>query len=232
MNMTVNSMVVVGGDVDINANLKVRPITLWQLQTVALVTVEDVLPWLFTEACTYTKHYNRQQWIWQGIQTHIYISQSNKDITIYLQILIDNCTILNNHHTADDMTIGYVLLKYLESLGTPVILRNVSCENKHWLSSYSGIDLFLARRIDCRSFGSKGTPINATNSTFKVSGTFTSVNNTGYWGGAMAFNGGSYMSVSLEKEHSKHFYEQLCVCTLLKNGVLQNTLGALCSPGY
>jgi len=45
----------------------------------------------------------------------------------------------------------------------------------------------------------------------------------------MAFYGGSYMNVSLEKEHSKHFLRTTMCMHTGKKKVLQNPLGALCS---
>ena len=53
--------------------------------------------------------------------------------------------------------------------------------------------------INCTFVGNQGTPIALHDSVIKGSDTLSFVNNTAYEGGAMAFYGKSYMSVSLEK---------------------------------
>jgi len=53
--------------------------------------------------------------------------------------------------------------------------------------------------IDCTFVGNQGTAITLKDSIIKVSGTITFVNNTAYEGGAMAFYGKSYITVSPER---------------------------------
>jgi len=117
---------------------------------------------------------------------------------IYPQILIENCIIRNICCGARDDEFGLVISGHSH---ISVTLSNVSFENNQ-LSSNGGIRLYEARRvelIDCRFVGNEGTSVTATDSTFKVSGTLSFVNNTAYQGGAMGFYGDSYMSVSLKK---------------------------------
>jgi len=131
-------------------------------------------------------------------------SHGNEDTMIYPQILIENCIIRNICCGPPDDEFGLIIFGKLRS-GHPSLisatLSNVSFENNQ-LSSHSVIRLYEARRvelIDCRFVGNEGTSVTATDSTFKVSGTLSFVNNTVYRGGAMGFCGDSYMSVSLKK---------------------------------
>ena len=138
-----------------------------------------------------------------GIRIQDNISPDNEDTMIYLQIIIENCIIMNNtgafHHSKTGS--GLLISGQLGNSPVSVILRNVSFMNNNF-SSNGGIHLNLVSKlklIDCVFVGNQGTPISLFESSINVSGTLSFVNNTAYEGGAMAFYGKSYMSVSLEK---------------------------------
>ena len=113
------------------------------------------------------------------------------------QIIFENCTIANINN-------GQGLRIHGTSAEQPQVLlelRNVYFKNNTF-SQTGGIWLNFCKEIelvDCIFVGNQGTSIYLYYSTINVSGTLSFVNNTAYEGGAMAFYGESYMSVSLEK---------------------------------
>ena len=115
-------------------------------------------------------------------------------IATFPQILIDNCIITNISGNYGE---GFKIIgDDTEHLQFSVVLSNVSFENNR-----SPLHLYNTKTelTDCRFVGNQGTPIALYGSTLQVSGTLGFENNTAYQGGAMAFYGKSYMSVSLEK---------------------------------
>ena len=130
-----------------------------------------------------------------GIVIQYVIPPATAAITAIPQILINSCVITNisgtNRQGIKIVGVDAELPQF------SVVLSNVSFENNK-----SPLYLYYVKEIeliDCRFVGNQGTPIIVRKSTLKVSGSLSFVNNTAYQGGAMAFYGKSYMSVSLEK---------------------------------
>ena len=146
-----------------------------------------------------------------GIDIRSYESPPITSTTIS-QVVIENCIITKKSGTtAHGLRVTQVNDQF------SVVLRNVSFQNNTvpkgviCLDKSKGIEL-----IDCRFVGNKGTPITLYNSTLKVSGTLSFVNNMAYKGGAMAFHKGSYMSISLENNTQMRFINNYAGCNLCR----------------
>ena len=146
-----------------------------------------------------------------GIDIRSYESPPITSTTIS-QVVIENCIITKKSGTtAHGLRVTQVNDQF------SVVLRNVSFQNNTvpkgviCLYKSKGIEL-----IDCRFVGNKGTPITLYNSTLKVSGTLSFVNNMAYKGGAMAFHKGSYMSISLENNTQMRFINNYAGCNLCR----------------
>ena len=134
-----------------------------------------------------------------GIDIDYFNSPAVQNTQTLPQIIIENCIVMNISGTGDEADgpglsiIGVAA----EQPQFSVVLSNVSFENnKSPLYLYNTKEVEL---VDCKFVGNQGTPITVRESTLKIAGTLSFVNNTAYQGGAIAFYGKSYVSVSFEK---------------------------------
>ena len=133
-----------------------------------------------------------------GVDIHSAYYLPHNTVKKIPQIIVENCTIMDTSRWG----LKVARASSNEHPQFSVVLKNVSFENNKLLQE-GGLSLKFVKEImliDCKFVGNQGTPMFLLESTSKVSGTLSFLNNAAFQGGAIAFYRKSFLSVSLDRK--------------------------------